>query len=218
MVSWEGQFSWQEHALTGRPDFLNYLHAGDVSWDELWELYRRQASPPEAVRSLMRLFHMFLSSEYDAGGCWLDPEGEVYARLRAWTEFALDNSSGLTVDVVQADLAGLLGSGLITPLYYQAAYLVWTESCVDRCATAWSKGQPQGSRSECPDLPDPDARYLPVYHPGPARFPHLLGDPSWNAALRSLIFTQYHSWNSAFAETVPDWEEEEAWTTVGGEG
>ncbi len=219
MVSWEGRFSWQEYALTGRPDFLNYLDTGDVSWEALWDFYRQKpAVPGEAVRSLVRLFHLFLSSEYDRAGCWLDPEGEIYARLRAWAEFTQEHVGDLPVEEVRADLAGLLGSGLITPLYYQAVYLVWTETCVDRCAAAWPAGQPASLLPERADLPAPDDRHLPVYHPGPDRFPHLLRDPAWDATLHTLIASQYQSWNGAFATTVPDGEEEEVWTTVGGEG
>ena len=49
MTSWEGGFGWQEYALSGRPDFLNYLHSGDVTWEKLWEFYRRQPAAPRAA-------------------------------------------------------------------------------------------------------------------------------------------------------------------------
>ena len=54
MVSWEGGFSWQGYALSGRPDFLNYLNAGDVTWEKLWDFYRQATALPAAMRSLMR--------------------------------------------------------------------------------------------------------------------------------------------------------------------
>lgn len=218
MISWEGSFNWQAYALTGRPDFLNYLNSGDVTWDELWEFYRQQSPVQEAVRSLTRLFHLFLSSQYDEAGCWLDPDGEICARLRAWARFALDTADRVPIGEVQADLAGLVSAGLVTPLYYQAAYLVFMETSVDRHASEWREGRGEPAVAVPPELPDPDRRRLPVYHPGPARFAHLVGDPAWDSALDSLIASQYHTWNSAFAANLPDAEHEEDWTTVGGEG
>jgi hypothetical protein len=217
MISWEGRFSWQGYALAGRPDFLNYLNAGDVTWDELWAFYRSEPAPAEAIRALSRLFHLFHSSQYDAAGCWLDPEGEIHAHLRAWAEFILDLTEQLPVFEFQADLAGLVGTGLVTPLYYQAAYLVFMETSVDRLAQGYRTHPVTHPARDCEELPDPAARILPVYHPGPARFPHLLDDARWNASLRSHVAAGYRLWNSAYASHLPDPVEEEAWTTVGGE-
>ena len=55
MVSWDGDFNWQSYALQGRPDVLNYLHRGDVSWEGLWSFYRTRAASPEAVMAVMNL-------------------------------------------------------------------------------------------------------------------------------------------------------------------
>jgi len=214
-TSWKGRFSWQDHAQTGRPDFLNYLNAGDVTWEELWQFFRAQPPAEEAGRSLSRLFHAFLSSQYDAAGCWLEPEGEVYGRLRAWAEFVLDGGQ-LRVADQQADLARLIGSGLVTSLYYQAVYTVFTETSVDRLANEWPAAEAP-SRRGCEDLPEPGDRFLPIYHPGACSHPHLSGDATWSATLRSHLITGYTAWNGAFAEHLPDQEEEEAWSTVGGE-
>ena len=218
MVSWEGGFSWQGYALSGRPDFLNYLNAGDVTWEELWDFYRQATALPAAMRSLMRLFHLFLSSEYDAAGCWLDPESEILARLRAWAAFGLDLAERVPLEEVQADLAGLVGAGLVTPLYYQAAYLVFMETSVERHASAWPEAGVPVPPGDRPGLPAPDQRLLPVYHPGSDRFSHLQGDADWEAALRSLVSSQYSSWNRAYAAHLPDPDHEEVWTTAGGEG
>lgn len=217
MVSWEGRFSWQDHALSGRPDFLNYLHAGDVQWEELWEFYRQQSAPPESIRSLTRFFHMFLSSEYDQAGCWLDPEGEIYPRMRAWAEFALDIVERVPLGNGQVDLARLVGAGLVTPLYYQAAYTVFAETTVDRQASEWS-GEVMAPPSASPiRLPAYEQRCLPAYHPGPGRFPHLQQDTAWHEALQVHLAVQYRAWNQAFVENLPDAEGEEEWTMVGGE-
>jgi hypothetical protein len=217
MVSWEGRFSWQAYAETGRPDFLNYLHAGDVTWEELWDYYRQRPSGPEAVRSLVRLFHLFHSSQYDSAGCWLDPDDEIYVRLRGWAEFALDSAERVSLRDVQQDLAGLVGTGLVTPLYYQAAYTVFAETSVDRHAQEWA-GEERASRSGGrAELPSEEQRRLPVYHPGPTRFPHLQQDSAWNEALTAHLAAQYSAWNQAYVTNLPDLEEEEVWTTVGGE-
>jgi hypothetical protein len=218
MISWEGSFNWQAYAMTGRPDFLNYLNSGDVTWEALWDFYRRQSPPQEAVRALSRLFHLFLSSRYEEEGCWLDPEGEICARLRAWAAFAQDTVDRVPIGEVQADLAGLVSAGLVTPLYYQAAYLVFMEASVDRHASTWTEDRSAAAIPDPRDLPEPAERRLPVYHPGPARFTHLQSDPEWDAALNSLIASEYSSWNSAYAANLPDPDHEEVWTTAGGEG
>jgi hypothetical protein len=217
MIAWEGRFDWQGYAQAGRPDFLNYLYAGDVSWDELWEFYRREPAPEEAIRSLTRLFHIFLSNQYDLAGCWMDPDGSVYARLRCWSEFALDMEAHVPPAKLRRDLAALVGMGLITPLYFQAVYTVFTETSVDRMAVAWRDGGRRPWIGECPDLPEAGARWLPVYHPGPARFPELLDDPGWNACLNAHLADGYRDWNGLFVAHLPDQNEDEAWTTVGGE-
>lgn len=216
MVSWEGRFSWQEYAQTGRPDFLNYLHSGDVQWEELWEFYRKQPASPEAVRSLVRLFHLFLSHEYDRAGCWLDPEGEVYARLRPWAEFALDSAERVPLCDFQADLARLVGAGMVTPLYYQAVYTVFAETSVDRQARQWDRERAPVGAAEC-RTPSIQQRRLPAYHPGPARFPHLQHDTAWNETLSRHLASQYDAWNQAYVENLPDPDSEEEWTVVGGE-
>jgi hypothetical protein len=218
MISWDGGFSWQGYALAGRPDFLNYLNRGDVTWEELWEFYGRQTAPSEAIRALMRLFHLFLSDRYDAAGCWLDPEGEVLARLKGWAAFVLDDADRLPLEEVRADLAGLVGAGMVTPLYYQAAYLVFMEASVDRHVSSLTSGAVSELSAEVSGLPGPEERRLPVYHPGADRFAHLQGDIDWEAALRSLVAHQYSSWNSAYAANLPDPDHEEVWTTAGGEG
>jgi hypothetical protein len=46
MISREGSFKWQAYALTGYPDFLNYLNVGDASREQLWEFYRRRGVKP----------------------------------------------------------------------------------------------------------------------------------------------------------------------------
>jgi hypothetical protein len=216
MDSWEGQFSWQAHALSGRPDFLNYLNAGDVTWEDLWAFYRQQRASAAAVRALMRLFHLFLSSEYDAAGCWLDPDSEIRARLEHWAEFALDSSDRVPLSDIRADLAGLVGSGLVTSLYYEAAYLVFMEVSVDRAASSWSEAA-SDRLMVAAEFPERHERILPVYHPGSGRFPHLAGDVRWHTALRSHVAAQYRAWNGAYAAHLPDPDEEEVWTTVGGE-
>ncbi len=218
MVSWEGQFGWQGHALTGRPDFLNYLNAGDVTWEALWEFYGRQPVPPEAVRSLTRLFHLFHSSEYDRAGCWLDPEGEIRSRLAAWAAFAVDHERLAPLAVAQADLSGLVAANLVTPLYFQAVYLVFMETRVDRAASHWSEPASDGQLKAGEEFPEPAERLLPVYHPGSARHSHLVGDAVWSAALRALVASYYLTWNTAYAASLPDSELEEELTMVGGEG
>ena len=65
MDAWEGAFSWQGYALEGRPDLLNYLYRGDVTWEQVWQLYRERPAKADAVLRISGLF-LFGSEESDS--------------------------------------------------------------------------------------------------------------------------------------------------------
>src|SRR5687767_699731 len=126
--------AWQGYALTGRPDFLNYLRAGFVTWRQLWEFYRDHPADPNVVVRLMGLFHGFQSHDYDREGCVLDPDGDVYPQLREWARFAVAQREFLPEGTLRDNLADLLEQNLVSPLYYEAAFSAYLEACDERCA------------------------------------------------------------------------------------
>lgn len=134
-ASYDGQ--WQSYALTGRPDFLNYLRRGDVTWSQLWEFYRDNPAEADTMIRLIRLFHAFLSQVYDAEGAVLDRDGEVYPRLREWAEYAVAAQEFLPEEKVTQAMGDLLDQSLISRLYFEAVYSVYVEAALARSVSAW---------------------------------------------------------------------------------
>jgi hypothetical protein len=215
--SWEGQFGWQGHALVGRPDFLNYLHAGDVTWEGIWRFCCAQPVPPDSVLRVMSLFHVFLSAAYDSAGCWLDPEGEVYRELQLWARFAVSMEETLPEAEVLDALGQLLDTGLATRLYYGAAFATYVEAALDRAVARWPHDATHLRAAEAERAPS-EARLLPAYAPDPARFAALENDPEWERCMNHLLDRHYDSWNRVYVATAPDDELSELLQEVGGEG
>src|SRR5262249_2864910 len=137
MDSWEGAFGWQGYASEGRPDLLNYLYRGDVTWEQVWDFYRARPASPEAMLRISGLFHASISGEYDRAGCYLDPDGEICRQLRVWAAFAAGCAELLPEEQIQETLARLGDAGLITAHYYRAAYTTYMEAVLDRYAAGW---------------------------------------------------------------------------------
>ena len=223
-VTWEGDFGWQSYVLAGRPDLLNYVHGGDVTWPKIWSFCRRKPAPPESIQRVGGLFHMFLSAAYDRSGCWLDPDGEVYRDLRCWAEFAVEAPEALPEERVLAGLSQLLDGGLISRLYYAAAFATYVEAALDGYAARWPRDRTHlltlavsngGGGSDRASAPE--SRLLPAYAPDPGRFAALEGDTEWEGCLERLLHRHYASWNQVYVACAPDPELAEALQDAGGE-
>src|SRR5688572_5543192 len=185
---------WKSYALTGRPDFLNYLRRGDVTWGELWRFYRENPADPAAMVRLMGLFHLFLSQDYDREGCVLDPDGRVYPELREWAGFAVAAQEFVPEEKLRDSLAGFLSQSLISPLYYEAVFSVYVEACLEEHAQA-------GNFSPTPLTvfgekvsADTGGRRLAMRLPELPRYP--------GEALSSLLDRHYDSWNLAYVAAL----------------
>jgi len=217
MDAWEGSFSWQGYALEGRPDLLNYLYRGDVTWEQVWDLYQQRAARPEAVLRVTGLFHAAMSSCYDAEGCHLDAEGETGRQLRAWAAFAADHPGLLTEERILDGLSGLGDRGLITDHYYTAAHAVYAEAILDRFAESWDSKESNGrAAGEPADFPAGEERQLAIYYPSLARYPALQEDPAWEPSMRAFLAGHYRSWNRVYAATYSGSDDVEL--DLGGEG
>jgi hypothetical protein len=184
--------AWQGYAVSGRPDFLNYLRRGDVTWDQLWSFYRQNPADPWAVLRLSGLFHAFASQDFDRSGCVLDRDTDLYDTLRAWAEFAAGSTEFVPEEKLQEALAGLLEQSLISPLYYEAAFNVFLEASLDRPLPA--AGAAEGE---------------------PALAPERVAKSAGGDGLRAAVDRRYAAWNERYLLALG--EEEDGWEE-GGEG
>jgi len=207
---------WQGYALTGRPDLLNYLRRGDVTWSQLWDFYRAHPADPGAVVRLMGLFHAFLSVQYDAEGAVLDYEQGVYPQLREWAQLAVECADWIPEEKIRDSLAGLLEQDLISPLYYEAVFNVYLEASVERSAAIWSE-QPEARASLGGlEVPAVTFRRISIQLPERVLSDSLQNDPQWAAARSRIVSCRHADWDRAYAVALG--EEEGDWRDEGGSG
>ena len=212
MDAWAGSFSWQGYALEGRPDLLNYLYRGDVTWEQLWELYRSQPVSPEVVLKVSRLLHASMAADYQRAGCHLDEDGGPYRELRAWSRFAVERPDLVPEERVQEQLCRLAEDGLIDDLYFGAAYRVFMDATLERLTDGWRGELPDEEPAELPPIVE---RRLPAYSPELDRLPEPARSPEWQQRAQKIAAGHYPSWNRAFAGICAT---EDDFPDVGGEG
>jgi hypothetical protein len=202
---------WKAYALNGRPDFLNYLRQGDVTWPELWQFLSAEAADTEVMLRLSGLFHLFLSPEFEREGSVLDAEGDVFPQLHTWALFAVGERETLPEERLREGLSELLGQGYLSPLYYEAAFSLYVEANAER-ATA-----PVPERLETwrlPRMPEDPAHGLRIRLPDyPSAYP-VCPDP--NDRVLQMAGPRYDAWNRAYLTALGD--EDDDWLDEGGEG
>lgn len=205
---------WQSYALAGRPDFLNYLPPGIVTWDGLWSFYRGQGADVQSIVRLMGLFHTFQSPRFEEEGSVLDTGGTVYPRLQEWARFAVDHEQ-LTEEMVRENLADLLERSLICPLYYEAAFSVYLEATLRHCADGWRPEMTRRVVQEAPLAMPVVERHLSLRVnelPHPEGVPET--SPTWNATATAVMARTHDAWDRSYAEALG--EEDPDWVDVGG--
>lgn len=208
-MSTSAESLWVPYAVTGRPDFLNYLRQGDVTWEDLWAYYRAAPADPGAMLRLSGLFHIFLSHEFDRDGCVLDREGSVYAALSGWARFVADSAEFLPEHTVCGGLSSLLADSLISPLYFEAAFSTYVEALI-RCGAVPAVDVNGRQSDSGPDCDRPRLRLL-LPDQASSADAGLISD-HLVPALRS----HYQTWNVAFQSALG--QETEGWLDEGGEG
>jgi hypothetical protein len=207
---------WQAYALTGRPDLLNYMRRGDVTWSELWRFYRQSPADPSAMIRVMGLFHMFLSHDYDGEGCVLDADGRVYPQLREWARFVVDSQDFVPEEKLRDSLAGLLGQSLISPLYYEAVFNAYLEAALHKHAAVWSTDSTLLEKLRTPEMREPREGRLAI-HLHDMRWSSDLQDSRyWHDTVSMLMGRHYAAWDQAYALALG--EDDETWLDDGGEG
>ena len=202
---------WQAYALTGRPDFLNYLRARLVTWDDLWDFYRVSPAEADAMVRLMGLFHAFQSVDFDREGGVLHRDSSAYAALRNWARFAVDCEEFLPEAKLCESLAGLLSQSLISPLYYEALFGVCLEQRLERNRERNFAEEIRHPAIGVGKSREESGRRLAV------RLPVNVAEaPPTQLSLEGLLQRHYAPWNHAFATALGDDNEE--WIEDGGEG
>jgi hypothetical protein len=202
MTSSSFDSAWRGYAVSGRPDFLNYLHRGDVTWRELWDYYRENPADPASVLRLTGLFHAFLCQDFETAGSLLDPDSDVCQGLRTWAAFAAGHTEFVPEEKLRESLTGLLAQSLISPLYYEAVFNVFLEASLGE--------DPGEGLAEEDGTTAAAARRLRIL------LPDLYGEHPGAGALRAAADRRHAAWNRCFVEALGE-EEESGWDD-GGEG
>ena len=203
--------TWKEYALTGRPDFLNYLHRGDVSWKGLWSFYRETPADTGAVVKLIRLFHLFQCRDFESAGSVLDRDGEEYEALRSWAAFAVASQEVLPESLLCESLSDMLSNSLVSALYFEAVFSVYLEASLEHAFHAEAAQPEERQTADGQALLTGKLRY---------RLPDLPALPNNGArhegALLAVHEGSYALWDSAYSQALG--EELEGWEDEGGEG
>jgi len=211
MVHSSSADGWKGYALTGRPDFLNYVRRGDVTWSELWAFYRVSPAEPGAMLRLCGLFHLFLCPQFEAEGSVLDSDEGAYFPLQEWARFAVYTQFVLPEARLRESLSELLAQGLLSPLYYEAVFSAYLEAEAERqewetsaLLTSSQKLRPaedlgSGLRIRLPNFPS-------TYATSPQR----------NERLLQVVGGHYTEWNQSYLNAIGD--EDEDWLDEGGGG
>lgn len=202
---------WQGYALTGRPDVLNYLRQGDVSWSELWAFYRTTAADPEAMLRLCGLFHLFHCPQFEAEGSVLIEDEGVYVPLKEWARFAIYVQFAIPEARLRDSLAELLAQGLLSPLYFEAIFSLYLDAEAERQeweTSALQCGVPQPRPIE--GVGNELRIRLPNFPSTYASRPHR------NDLVLQAAAARYGAWNRSYLDAMG--EEEEDWLDEGGGG
>ena len=96
MASEDSNYIWQSYLLQGRPDFVNYIHTGDVTWPQVWEaLDDLDESDTAVLLKACRFFFAFNSWEFDEMGCAMDLDSELAEHVGSWARFAVRRRGAL---------------------------------------------------------------------------------------------------------------------------
>jgi hypothetical protein len=206
--------AWQGYALTGRPDFLNYLHRGDVSWSDLWRFYGRHEAEADAVLRLSGLFHIFMSQEYEHRGSVLDRDTDLFAGLVEWAGFAVEQEERIEEERLRDSLATLLGQSLICPLYYEAVFSMYVEASLRRHVNDWASDLGRLRALAAEHKPGWPSRRMALHLTELPPCPTSEARDWWEKGLSVVVDRHFAAWDDAYTLALGD--EDEGWRDEGG--
>ena len=200
MDTWQGDFGWQAHAMTGRPDLLNYVRTGDLKWHELWAYYEARGLPSgDVCDRCTRLFHQFLSWQLDGEGGLIELSPEIHEDLVGWAAFCVRQEERLSEESLREELARLVESGSISPAYYEAAFHAYVIALVGHHARNWDAEAPVSREGIDAIIPCLEQDRLRVFvPPDPPEMASTEGEP-WQRFKRAVAQQQHDAWCASYA-------------------
>ncbi|HET6382363.1 MAG TPA: hypothetical protein VFJ58_03145 [Armatimonadota bacterium] len=205
MDTWQGEFGWQSHALTGRPDLLNYLRQGDFRWPDLWSFFEQRGAPPgEGLARCIRLFHQFCSWQLDLAGHVVEDDCEIAADLIAWGRYCVQHPEEIPEARIREDLTALAEAGAISPAYFECAYRCFLRALVEEHSGRWLRGETSSDRLDGLDDVTPCVGYgrLKVYVPEDAPELPIAANPQWQRYKRALAQREHDAWCASYASII----------------
>jgi hypothetical protein len=189
--------AWQEAACAGSSDFLLHVRRRTVTWTDLWAFYREGPQRTAPALALIGFFHAAMSHAYDDDGGVLDLDGPVYSQICDWARFAVACPLLVPEQRIRDGLAGLLGLGLISALYYEMVFAVYLEALLDRQLCLCFPEERRSGRAWLTRLPVAVGR-LPIRWPQTGRSVES-GGGHCSLVLEGLVAEHYGGWNQAYS-------------------
>lgn len=201
MDTWQGDFGWQSYALTGRPDLLNYLRTGDLTWIDLWAFYDERGLPPTtALARCASLFHQFLSWQLDLEGGQVDTEGELMRDLMAWARFCVKHDGEVPERTVRDQLVELAEAGSVSASYFEHAYQCYLRAVVENYSANWQAGSaPQEFEGLDELVPCHGHGKLDVFVPEDSPGNPMAGTSEWERFKRAVVQHYHDTWCASYS-------------------
>ncbi|MCA1595696.1 MAG: hypothetical protein LC772_04640 [Chloroflexi bacterium] len=201
MDTWQGDFGWQSYALTGRPDLLNYLRAGDFTWGDLWAFYDERGLPPAAALArCTSLFHQFLSWELDLVGGRLEPGDNLMDDLMSWAHFCVKHDGEIPERAVRDLLVELAEAGSVSTSYFEFAYQCYIRAVLASYSATWEDG---GTTQEFEGLdeliPCHGHGKLDVFVPEDSPELPIAGTAEWQRFKRAVVQHHHDTWCASYS-------------------
>jgi hypothetical protein len=205
MDTWQGDFGWEAHARAGRPDLLNYLRLQELTWPLLWSYFNQRGLPPQdALKRCLRLFHQYVSWQFELAGSTAEHEIELELELIDWAVFCLNHGDEVPESWLQAELVSLAESGSVSTRYFEHAYRCFLIAVIRQRSREWAEGG--CDPASAPMLEDVTScsgyGLLQVYVPEDAPDLPFAQDARWQGFKRAIAQEKHDLWCASYAALI----------------